>query len=392
MPGVIAAILLGAAAQAAVVAPAEAPDRVKVAWLLGHSIGAGPVAGDYLILAPPSFFRAKLYLLGESHGSAAPQRIDIAWVEELMRRVGLRDYLAEMDAVQAETLNRYLETGDEAFLLRVFSAWRGSAQWGNTAFTDKVRSLRALNLKQPSDRRVRFMGVDAVQDWPLMLDWLQAQGAAVDRAAFADARTEAARSALAATWAKAATRAPTPLLDRLAAMLTLRGEGAGRERAIFESYAFAVRSGELGLRPAYGLWGFFHVLQAGVNGQKPFAMQVATSDLPTAKAVVSMPLFALDSAVMIPGGAGTRLTNLNADGPVVRAPGAASLKAASTAGYSAQWRITGKGSPYAAAPDLFAISSSIGQSFKPDDPTLPATAYAQVVGTYRGSDWAPPLR
>ena len=387
----------GALAQApAAPSPAAAPavvDAVKVEWLKSHVVGAGPVNGDFRLTPPPGLLKAKLILLGEAHGSAAPQRIDLAFLTELNRRIGLRDYVAEVDPVQAETLNRHLATGDEEALARVLSRWKGREQWGNSAFMDKVRGIRALNLTLPASRRVRFIGLDAVQDWPLLLDWLEANGAVIDRVAFeALPDSERKRAELARPWAEQAIKADPLLRRRLASLLEARSAGAGREQSIFDNYAYAVRSGELGDRPAYGLWGLFHVMQAGLNKQQPFAMRVKQSDLPAAKALISIPFMALDSAVLIPGGAGMRLTNLNIDGPVVHAPGAANLKAASMMGYSTLWRLDEPGSPYRTSPDLIAVKTSMGQNFIPDDPSLPATAYAQYAGVYRGSDWAPPLK
>lgn len=137
-------------------------------------------------------------------------------------------------------------------------------------------------------------------------------------------------------------------------------------------------------------------MQAGINGARPFAMQVKASDLPAARSLTSLVVLSLDSAVMVPaplpgGVRKIRLTNFNVDGPVVKAPGSATLRAASRADRIQLFDMTAKGSPYRTGPDFVAVRTTVGQDFKPDDPKLPAAKYAQYVGVFRGSDWAPPL-
>ncbi len=397
----VALKLAAGSASAVAQVPAPAPvqtaaaseaDPAKVAWLRAHEIGSGPVAGPLALRLPEALLHARLILLGESHGSAAPQVVDLALLTELNRRTGLRDYVAEVDPVQAITLNRYLDTGDEAALVRVFSAWKDVAQWGNTAFMGKVRGVRSLNLRLPADRRVHFIGLDAVQDWPLLLDWLEANGAPVDRSAITSDTKDSVAAATAATWLDGAVRAPAFTRERLRTLLSLTAGKAGREKTLFESYAQAVRSGELGDRQAYGLWGLFHVMQAGISGAKPFAMQVRGSTLPAAASMASIVILSLDSAVMIPGKTATRMTTLNVDGPFVVAAGAQTLRAASRRDAVVLWRLDAPGSPYRSGADLVTVETKLGQSFKPTDPALPSTAYAQYAGVFRGSDWAPPIR
>ena len=374
----------------------EEADPAKVAWLRAHEVASGPVRGGLTFRLPAAFYRSKLILLGESHGSAAPQVLDLELLTHLNRRMGLRDYLAEVDPVQAAHLNRFLDTGEEAPLLRVFAFWKPDAQWGNTAFLAKVRAIRALNATLAPARRVRIHGVDRTQDWPLLAEWAKAQGAALDPAALAAAPTDSAQAE--AALAALASAPSSPVLEQVRAGLELTRAKTGRERTIFENYRRLVRVGALGDRPAYGLWGLAHVMQAGINGQTYFAMQVKSSDLPAAHALTSLVVLSLDSAVMVPaplpsGVVKIRLTNFNVDGPLVKAPGSASLRAATRPDTISLFDLSAKGSPYRTAPDLIAVRTSpgINQDFKPDDPKAPATAYAQYVGVFRGSDWAPPL-
>lgn len=372
-------------------------DAAKVDWLKGHVVADGPVAGGLTFTFPSDFYGAKLILLGESHGVAAPQIVDLELLTHLNARIGLTDYLAEVDPVQGAMLNRYLETGDEAVLDRVFDFWTESgAQWGNTAFEAKVRGIRALNETLPEAQRVRFLGVDAIQDWPLFGEWIAAQGGTIDAAALAAAAENRADRATLADMALAAVATlpeQTPETARLTKALQDLKAGVGREATIFNAYAGAVTSGELGDRPAYGLWGFFHVLQSGANGATPFAAMVKASDLPAADRMVSIVLHSLDSAVQIPAPLPTgiqrmRLTQFNIDGPFVKVQGSATLRAATEPGRITLFDPRGEDSPVEGG-DFVSLNTSV-QQFTLDQPTAPVDAYVHYVGVFRDSDWAAP--
>lgn len=369
---------------------ADAPDRAKADWLRAHIAAQGPVAGGMTFAFPKTFYRSRLILLGESHGVAAPQALDLELLTHLNQRIGLVDYLAEIDPVQAEYFNRYLETGDEALLKRVFDYWtKSGAQWGNRAFEDKVRAIRRLNAALPAARRIHFVGIDSVQDWQLIAEWIAGSGEQPAGAFAAKAAGDRASAALAALGNK-----PGHVATELRATLADIAAGQNRETVIFNNYTRAVRGGKLGNRPAYGLWGLYHVMQAGVNKTQPFAARVAASNLPAAGKTASIALLSLDSAVQIPvplsdGVKRLRLTNFNIDGPFVMVKGAATLRAASKPATITLFDTDTRGSPIAAT-DFGQITTSVGQSFVPDESGPQARRLVQYVGVFRDSDWAAP--
>lgn len=373
---------------------ADAPDAAKVAFLKDHVVASGPVTGGLTFAFPDAFYDNTLFLLGESHGVAAPQVLDLELLTNLNARIGLIDYLAEVDPVQGARLNQYLDTGDEAVLDRVFDYWTESgAQWGNTAFEAKIRGIRALNLTLPEARRIHIMGIDAVQDWPLLTAWLGEQGVTVDAAALAASTTNAARATVVLN--ALPTLPASPVMTRLRGTLTAMTAGAGRESVIFDTYSKAVTGGELGDRPAYGLWGIFHVIQGGVNHAQPFAARVAASDLPAAHRMVSLAVLSLDSAVQIPvpmpdGVQRMRLDSFNIDGPFVKVKGSATLRAATTPNTITLFDPGAEGTPFTSGGDFTDIRTSIGQDFVMDDPNRPMASFIQYLGVFRNSDWAPP--
>lgn len=393
----LALMVAPAAAQTGMPSPlpaevlADAPDAAVAAWLQSRIVASGPVSGGLTFAFPDAFYDNRLFLLGESHGSAAPQVLDLELLTHLNARIGLVDYLAEVDPVQGDRLNVYLATGDEAVLDRVFDHWtEAGLQWGNRAFEDKVRGIRALNLTLPEERRIRFIGIDAIHDWALVRDWIEARGGAIDAAAW-EAGDLKGRCALAL--AALEGRADDAVGRRLVDLLTRLSINPHRETAIFETYAFAVRSGELGDRPAYGLWGIFHAMQGPVNGVLPFAARVTRSDLPARDATVTLAVLSLDSAVQIPvrtpaGVQRLRRTEFNVDGPFVKVQGSATLRAASRPDEILMFDFGGEDAPVRPG-DFMTVRTSVAQDFNLD-PSIPASAYAQYVGVFRGSDWAAP--
>lgn len=369
----------------------DAPAPEVVDWLSGRIVAQGPVTGGLTFEFPQDFYQNQLFLLAESHGSAAPQIMDYELLAHLNARIGLRDYVAEVDPVQGERLNHYLETGDEAALKEVFDFWtRTGAQWGNKTFEDKVRRIRALNLTLPEDRRIRFIGIDAVQDWALTRSRIEALGGAIDPAAW-DAADAKAKSTL--VLGALEGHASGPAGQRLTNLLRRQAAGADRETVIFETYSEAVRSGELGERPAYGLWGMFHAMQGTVSGAEPFAARVRTSELSSSQKVATVALLSLDSAIQIPVPLHDRyqrlrLTDFNIDGPYVKVQGSATLRAASKPDAFVIFDIEADPSPLKPG-DFLTIRTAMGQNFALKD-DLPSSTYARYLGVLRGSDWAPP--
>lgn len=369
----------------------DAIDPLKAAWLTANIVGEGPITGPLRFGFPERFYRSKLILLGESHGFAAPQVLDYQLLVHLNRRIGLTQYLAEIDPVQAVYLNRFLVDGDRAALDAVFSHWNSAGvQWGNRAFRAKVEAIRAYNLGVPVKRRIVFVGIDTIQDWALLAHWLGGD-ALVALGDAALPRSERARRMLAVKTAHMG-----PELALVGATLADVVAKKDRESIIFANYARVVREGPLRGKPAYGLWGFYHVLNGGVSASMPFAARVAASDLPSARKLTTIGALALDSALQIPIPSGEakfmrlRLTEFNIDGPYVKVQGSATLRSVSLAKAVKLFATGGTDSPITAT-DFVDVTTSVGQNLKVDDTSLGAKQLLDYVAVFRNSDWAAPL-
>ncbi len=283
-------------------------DSTEIAYLKNNIVAtiSASSPADTLVL-PADLARKKLVLLGEMHGSAAPQDLDLALVKAMSRQAGLRHYIAEVDPAQAFCLNRYLETGDEKSLARVFDLWTSQAQWGNTAFENKIRALRSFNQTLPPEKRIRIVGLDRPQDWTFLVSFLNEQLPGALPADYVPTRPNEypnrhAKRLLETlsthhTWLKSEPKSP---LGALRASLEATATGKGREYTIVESYRFQVTRGEIGNAPAYGLWGWFHVNQGKLNNTPSFAAQIKNSDLPAASSMATLLIAAKNLNCMIP--------------------------------------------------------------------------------------------
>ncbi len=371
---------------------AEDTDPAKVAYLRSHVVAAGPVTGPFRFDLPADFYRNRLFLVGESHGSAAPHLFDLALFEQVARRTGLRNYLAECDPVQGAAFDRYVRIGDDGGMRRVFDFWSGGgAQWGSRSYEDKIRGLRAVALRLRG-APVRVYGLDAVQDWPMTMDWLAAQGIAVDRPAIEAAKGGKARAGLLLASLPALRAGENATLSAIRVALSAQAEGRGREGTIVASYT-GLANGALKDKSAYGMWGLAHVLLAPLKSGASFAAQVERSSLPAAGRIASIVLVPIDSHALyaMPQGKAftpMRLDTFNVTGPLVKMDGSADLAAAAPGGRITVYDLAARGSPYLTTPDFTRVKTSIKQDFEPDDPNSPATRYVRYLGVVRGSDWA----
>ena len=204
---------------------------------------------------PSDVYTSRFIMLGEVHGYAMPQRLDLALLRHLNTRAGVRWYLAEVDPLQATAINAYIAGGDSAAAAAVFDRWADqTAQWGNREFFDKLTGIRVMNAALPADRQVRFIGVDALQieteppSGPL-------PGGNLDSPTTADAIN--ARLALDAARAPGDASRYDHMLRNIETVLQMDG-------ARDETF--------------YGLWGKFHTLKIPAQGAKPIAMHLNAPD------------------------------------------------------------------------------------------------------------------
>ena len=368
------------------------------------------------------FYQNRIFLLGESHGFAAPQSLDLALLKHLHTKADVRYYLAEVDYAQAHFLNEYLRTGNDSLLRYVFETWvRENAQWGNRQFYEKIVKIRAWNQSLPAENRVRFVGVDKIQDWEVIRRFLR-EWLAANKVSGLDALRQAAENPKFdknGLYAAAESLLDTVMLHNPLASLTqpkrdtllhlLQNIRHHQQRFPRDSVMYLNLKALTGIQPElknakmYGLWGFTHTLPGSVNGgYRPFASLLRSPGSPFRQQVVALGTYAIDSENMIPGRElpkgftkGKPYVNIpwaNSDGPLIFVNGIKDLVAVTRLNTVTLFKLNGKDSPYFASDRLTRTKVLIpGQSLEADQPDWHATDMFSHVFLIRNSPALQPL-
>lgn len=405
--------------------PAPAPTETVFAGVPQETIaGEAPE----FKLFDPKFYDNQLFFLGESHGVQRPQELDFALLKHLSQRAGVRTYLAEVDAPKAYYLNEYLHTGQDSTLRRVFRSWvAGREQWGNQEFYQKIQRIRALNQTLPTARRIRFVGLDGLQDLPLAADYVRTllpqrpvpaplrgqldsvmtllRGGAAGPLAALGARTAQELERPAAHYQQVFGADNYAELALLLRNLGYARQGLGREAVLFANFEAQYRIKRLAGEKLYGMWGLAHVLQSPVQGNVlMLAARIRQSTLPLHDKVASV-LCVFSGCQMLytttglpapwqAAGQPYTVTNkFNHDGPLVVLEGLAELKQRTAPGSSTLFRLD--------APGAASTRQPIRLRYAPGMPAdqqlqfqaqVPAAAYAQYLLLVRDSGPVQPLR
>ncbi|RSK35219.1 erythromycin esterase family protein [Hymenobacter metallilatus] len=367
------------------------------------------------------FYDNQLFLLGEAHGTERPQEIDLALLQHLNQRAGVRTYVGEVDCAKAYFLNEYLRTGKEATLDLIFRSWQADgSQWANTAMRAKFQRLRSWNQTLPAKRRVRVLGLDQLQDLPLAAEYLHilTRGLALpsavrlplDSVAMALQRADGRAAAAGATRIMrmlAESKANNALFDLNHLLRNVaydRQNMMVREQNIFANFRELYQGLHLEREKLYGMWGLAHVLQSPLqSGTTLFAGLVRQSNLPVRDKVASllcvfadcqllMPTSFLPAAWQVPGQRYTATNKFNHDGPLTQIAGLDELKRRTRPGSTTIFQLNAPAAPTNRQPIRVTYAPGIpaGQQvrFRAD---LPATAYVQYLVLVRDSPALAPL-
>lgn len=380
-----------------------------------------PAESDSYALFDSAFYASDVFLLGETHGYATPQTLDLALLKHLNQRVGLRYYLAEMDVVQAELVNQYLTTGQKASLDSLFRGFlaqtmAGKSQWGNQQFYDKIVAIRAYNQTRPDSLQVRFLGVDWFQSEGRFIPDLMRSLLNPNAATFpADLLLDSLRLVInkpdvslgkllpfadrintdyQANRAKYTARFGTRLLlfRQVFELLSYVKLGT-RDKVAARLIQFLTAELHLQNEKMYGLWGSAHIFRAGVNGSPALAELLQKAG----RRVVTMPIMTKDSRMLVhrdnvpfmfrkAGKQFVEMTMLGSDGRVFGVDGFGELLPVTQPNQTTLIKLDAPGSPYARSLNLVKMGGVTGTKTSPDDPKNTVTTdYFQYVFIIRDS-------
>ncbi len=281
IPALASLMLLGSPLAAAT------PD----AWIERHRQPLDP-AGP---IAMPAVFRgAQVMLLGEVHGLRHGQWLDLAMLKAVHAEAGVRRYIGEFDGAQADAFNQALDTADTSALDAVFAGWRlRGLQWANADFRAKLDQIITWNRGLPTNRRIRFVGADEVQDQAGYCRWLAPRLGALPALQARLADPAQCPAALADAGGVSAPAGIDPVTSDALAALAVEGQTRDREARIAANIRRHLqRDGG----PVYGLWGLGHVVKAPVNKGAPMALVLAQQGV----TVRSLAMLNINGTMMIP--------------------------------------------------------------------------------------------
>jgi hypothetical protein len=263
----------------------------------------------------------RVILLGEEHGVATMEELDLAMLRYLHRAAGVRIYMSEFGYAMGCVLNRYLETGDEAALDAVMREFQTSMAWTKEQRAFYV-GLRRWNQTLPPGERVRIVGTDIEHQHRLALRYLD--DLAWERS---KARPEIRETLAKLEWTANERLGPTlaQYVKDLSASIAVHREAyaallgdrlfdfelvaenvgraverysghntpesfANRDRAIYDN--FRKLYPRMGGGMWYGRWGADHIDQRRTENPAPFAALLNSPESPVAGKVVSIqPLY-----------------------------------------------------------------------------------------------------
>lgn len=378
--------------------PSHASSMQYKAWLQSHATILSRDANAPLRF-PKELKDTRLILVGEVHGIAHGQQADLVLLKTLHAQAGVRHYVGEFDAAQADAFNQLLDTGDTAAMDAVFAGWRSRGlQWANADFRQKLVSIAEWNRGLRPRDRIRFVGADEIQDRPAYCRWLanRIKIVAVDSelSNFKSVLDDPARcknaGGLAELALKHASQLDAVTVDGIAAFAT---DAATSDRE--EKIAANIHRNMKKLRGRfYGLWGLYHVVKAEVNGTAPMALQLLRKGI----ALRSIAILNLDGKMMFPAqqpdgkiAFGEIPYSVN-DANIVTVNGIEPFAETATSAMTL-FTFSGRNSPFQKSDVLTRVGGKLGrmQPFAVDPATAPTGYWVDAVLISRGSPATRPL-
>ncbi len=256
------------------------------------------------------FYRSNIFLLGENHGFADVQEVDLALLKHLNRQIDLRYYIAEMDRETGEMLNSYLRDslGNLSTLEKVIlRVGKEIPQQASMELFHKWKKVREYNQSLPDSLRISVLGIDKDNS------------------------------------------------DTSSQM--------SRDSAMIKNLTDYIKSKNLQDEKFYGLFGYFHVMQqpVGKNTEAPFASRLKESSFDFFAKVSSIVTYHIDSEVYFPKNdqfptpKNERISFLNDDGPIVLVKGIEDLKEVTEPNTISIFNLNGEDSPYKKSKNLAGI-------------------------------------
>jgi hypothetical protein len=372
-----------------------------------------------------AFYSNQLFLVSESHGYGKPQELDLQLFKQLNKKVGVRYYLAEVDCSQAHYINKYLNSGNEDFLKPIYQRWFDNrAQWGCKTGFEKWQGMYQYNKTLAAGKKIIVLGLDNAQDLNMNEKLLTEILTGVKYKKGTDVMLDSLLSFATKDVEKDTTKSYIKFIRRFAVAMDKNelaykkiikanffdfrfiinniASKKGREEKIFENFNSYYAQYKLVNQKMYGFWGRFHAMQDSINGGLSFAAMLNNSLLPLKNKIISIPIYCIESASMLPtaflppmaqqkGTIFSKAAMVNDDSFVYSVSGIKTLRTFVGKNESVLFKIAGSASPYNKGLYLVESSSQFDKSFNWEGNKKSVTSnYFQYLIVVSNSDWAVP--
>jgi hypothetical protein len=373
-----------------------------------------------------AFYSNQLFLVTESHGYAKPHQLDAELFKQLNKKTGVRYYLAEIDFSQANCLNKYLNTGNEDYLKAIYQYWFDDrAQWGCKAGFEKWKTLYNYNKTLPTSKKIIVLGLDNAQDLnmneKLLVEILSAtkykKGGNVMLDSLVNFSTKNLFYDSTKTFIKFTRRLIAALEKDSMFYKKLLNKSyfdfnfivnniaakKDRESKIFYNFNVFYNRYKLSNQKMYGFWGRFHGMQDSINGGVSFSAMLKKSDLPLSNKIISIPVFCVESASMLPtvflppmaqqkGTIYSKVTMVNDDSFIYSVGGIKIVRKFVGKDENVLFKLNGTTSPFNKGLNLVESSSNFDKTFNwVGNKSAGTTNYMQYCIVVSNSDWAVPF-
>jgi uncharacterized iron-regulated protein len=126
----------------------------------------------YSIPLPESQIQnSQIIILGEEHGVAANQELAFKMLKSLKSKFDFQILLLEASHSNAVTMNKYLNTGNSAYIDTAFRYLKGTLAWTNE-YAAFWKNLYAYNITLAPEKRISCIGIDVENQYDAALNFL----------------------------------------------------------------------------------------------------------------------------------------------------------------------------------------------------------------------------
>jgi hypothetical protein len=130
-----------------------------IKYLKNNSVSIKDTTENWNVVLDSSFYSNNFFWIGEAHG--IKYSYDALWIllKQIHKNTGFKYFLLENGYITELYIKKYMETGDENYLIKNFNALNGTPCCNKSAF-NFYRKLYDYNQRLPKNDRIELISID----------------------------------------------------------------------------------------------------------------------------------------------------------------------------------------------------------------------------------------